>query len=34
VFEPMHDRSTRLFSEDLQHGQRIEALVVENPFQA
>ncbi len=25
---------TRLLSEDLQHGQRIEALVIENPFRA
>jgi len=23
---------TRLFSEDLQHGQRVEGLVIENPF--
>lgn len=27
-------RCTRLYSEDLQHGQRIEGLVVENPFNA
>lgn len=27
-------RCTRLYSEDLQHGQRIEGLVVENPFSA
>ena len=25
---------TRLYSEDLQHGQRVERLVVENPFRA
>lgn len=27
-------RCTRLYSEDLQHGQRIEGVVIENPFNA
>ena len=28
----LESHCTRIFSEDLQHGQRIESLVIENPF--
>jgi predicted nucleic acid-binding protein len=29
----LEDGCTRLLSEDLQHGQRIEGMVITNPFQ-